>query len=112
MQTRCRPGDLAIVVHAQNPSNLGLIVRVEGTYNQPQDTRFAETGVVWLCACSSPMTWVRGGKTVHALSGPIPDALLQPIRGMGSVKSLAGAREWPAKGSDDIPGDLRNPARA
>lgn len=83
MTTRCKPGDLAIVVHAQNPSNLGLIVRVEGPYRAVQDTHFAEGGVVWECSCARSMTWVRGGQTVHASRGPIPDSLLQPVRGLG-----------------------------
>ena len=91
MQTRCKPGDLAVVVHAQNPSNLGLIVRVEGPYRAIEETHFAEGGMVWECACARPMTWVRGGQTVHALSGPIPDSLLQPLRGLGGDRAAARA---------------------
>lgn len=90
MNTRCKPGDLAVVVQAQNSSNLGLIVRVCGPY--AQDANFAVKGVLWLCECSHPMTWVRSGKTITAFSGPIPDMLLQPIRGIGTDDSNASAK--------------------
>ena len=85
MNTRCKPGDLAVVVQAQNSSNLGLIVRVCGPYSE--DANFAVKGMLWLCECSHPMTWVRSGRTISAFSGPIPDSLLQPIRGVGSPAS-------------------------
>lgn len=79
MNTRCRPGDLAVVVQAQNTANIGLIVQVRGPYGQA--TEFAVGGVVWDCVCAQPMTWVRSGRATKARSGPIPDSLLQPIRG-------------------------------
>lgn len=79
MNTRCKPGDLAVVVQAQNPANLGLIVKVLAPYGQA--TEFAAGGMVWDCECAQPMTWVRGGRATKARSGPVPDALLQPIRG-------------------------------
>ena len=91
MQNRCKVGDLAVVVRAQNPGNIGLIVRVQGPYRAIEETHFAEGGMVWECACAHPMTWVRGGQVVHALSGPIPDSLLQPLRGLGGDRAATGA---------------------
>lgn len=72
---------MAIVVQAQNAANVGLIVRVCGPYTE--EANFAYTGVLWLCECAHPMTWIRAGRTISALRGPIPDLLLQPIRGLG-----------------------------
>lgn len=82
MSIRCQPGDLAIVVEAQNSSNIGLIVRVQGPYAHAGASTFADSGALWQCECAHPMTWVRRGRTITAYSGPIPDALLQPIRGL------------------------------
>lgn len=90
MNTRCKPGDLAVVVQAQNSSNLGLIVRVVSPY--AQDANFAIKGMLWLCECSHPMTWVRSGRTITAFSGPIPDSLLQPIRGIGQDRTSQTSR--------------------
>ena len=91
MNTRCKPGDLAVVVQAQNSSNLGLIVRVCSPYEQ--EANFSIKGMLWLCECSHPMTWVRSGRTITAFSGPIPDSLLQPIRGVGSPSTQATERQ-------------------
>lgn len=84
MPNRCKPGDLAIVIQARNPENVGLIVTVQSPFSPSADAQFAEGGMLWLCECSQPMTWVRGGRTFTARSGPIPDALLQPIRAGGT----------------------------
>ena len=84
MNLRCKPGDLAIVVNAQNPSNLGLIVRVTSLMPAADDLKFKDdAGPVWVCECAHPMTWTRQGRQVSAHRGPIPDRQLQPLRGAG-----------------------------
>ena len=87
MSTRCKPGDLAIVVDAQNPANIGLIVRVQG-HHDPEAANFRhDLGPVWMCDCAHPLTWIRDGRAHTACSGPIPDRLLQPIRGVGPLQT-------------------------
>ena len=84
MNHRCKPGDLAIVIQAQNPGNLGLIVRVLKVQGTAQQPAFAPgEGPIWECECAHPMVWTRQGRRIQARSGPIPDRLLQPIRGSG-----------------------------
>ena len=82
MNTRCKPGDMAIVIDAQNADNIGLIVRVRGLHNPELANFRVDLGPVWTCDCAQPMVWTRDGKTTMARSGPIPDRLLQPIRGL------------------------------
>ena len=82
MNTRCKPGDMAIVIDAQNPDNIGLIVRVLGLHD-PETAHFKhDLGPIWTCECAQPMVWTREGRPHVARSGPIPDRLLQPIRGL------------------------------
>lgn len=82
MNTRCKPGDMAIVIDAQNADNIGLIVRVRSLHNPEQANFRVDLGPVWTCDCAHPMVWTRDGKPTVARSGPIPDRLLQPIRGL------------------------------
>lgn len=82
MNTRCKPGDMAIVIDAQNPDNIGLIVRVLGLHDREAANFRHDLGPVWTCDCAHPMVWTRDGRTHLARTGPIPDRLLQPIRGM------------------------------
>ena len=82
MNTRCKPGDMAIVIDAQNPDNIGLIVKVMGRHD-PEAANFRlDLGPVWTCECAHPMVWTRDGRPHIARTGPIPDRLLQPIRGL------------------------------
>ncbi len=82
MNTRCKPGDMAIVIDAQNADNIGLIVRVRGLHD-PEAANFrVDLGPIWTCDCAHPMVWTREGRPLLAHSGPIPDRLLQPIRGL------------------------------
>lgn len=93
MNTRCKPGDLAIVIQAQNPGNVGLIVRVVGLHDAESANFRQELGPVWQCECAHPLTWLREGRTLTALSGPIPDRLLQPIRGVGQTHRSTSREE-------------------
>ena len=81
-ELRCRPGDLAVVIRARNPVNIGRIVRVlqldqgSGILTYPKDTP------TWLTVSEHSMTWSVKDKRVRRKRGPIPDAQLQPIRGL------------------------------
>lgn len=84
MSTRCRPGDLAVVIQAQFPSNLGRIVKVIEPHNAVGDLRYpASIGTAWLVESDRPLTWMLRGKRYRRKRGPVLDLLLQPIRGRG-----------------------------
>jgi len=84
----CRPGDLAVVISASNPGNLGRIVWVvcvhdgKGALSMPK-----AKGTVWLVedAGGRLMTWTsaKSGRRWRRKRGPVPDSQLQPIRAVG-----------------------------
>ena len=88
-ELRFRPGDLAIVIHANNSVNLGRIVRVvrmgqgRGILSYPDDKPS------WLTESAHLMTWFVNKKKVERKRGPIPDAQLQPIRGFPPGREIA-----------------------
>ena len=82
---RCKPGDLAVVIHATFKTNLGHIVRVIRPSCGEGDLTYPAHMNTWLVESAEPLTWYRGKKRFRRKSGPVPDAQLQPIRG--------GARE-------------------
>ena len=81
MNLRCRPGDLAVVINARLPSNLGRIVRVVAQHDGTGDLAYPPTVATWLVTSPCPMYWVIDGKRFRRKKGPVPDAQLQPIRG-------------------------------
>lgn len=88
-ELRCKAGDLAVVIHARNPVNIGRIVRVlqldhgTGILTYPKDTP------TWLTVSEHSMTWSVKDKRVRRKRGPIPDAQLQPIRGLHRGRDMA-----------------------
>lgn len=86
METRCKAGDLAIVVHAFHRGNVGRIVEVVAPHDGSGDLVFKEKGVVWLVKCAHPMTWSVGQRRIRRKRGPVPDTMLWPIRGMPSTE--------------------------
>lgn len=89
MGAQCKAGDLAIVVHAFHRGNLGRIVEVVGLHDGTGDLVFREGGVVWLVKCAQPMTWTVGKKRFRRKYGPVPDAVLKPIRGVPAGGDMA-----------------------
>ena len=81
-ELRCKPGDLAIVIKANYPSNLGRIVRVVALSQGEGDLVYPKEQVTWLVTCQHPMTWYMKSKRYQRKKGPVPDAQLQPIRGL------------------------------
>lgn len=80
-KTRCRPGDLAVVISANNPSNLGRIVKVLALDDRSGDLKFSRELLVWIVQSEQPMVWDVNKRIVRRKRGPVPDAQLQPIRG-------------------------------
>jgi hypothetical protein len=78
---RCKPGDLAVVIHATFKTNLGRIVRVIRPSCGEGDLTYPAHMNTWLVESAEPLTWYRGKKRFRRKSGPVPDAQLQPIRG-------------------------------
>ena len=94
---KCQVGDLAVVVRAQNRSNLGRIVRVIATHDGSGDLVFtSESGHIWLVSCATPMKWTWNGKVYRRKSGPVPDTQLQPIRGKPNTRREGTRDQRPA----------------
>ena len=80
----CKPGDLAVVITAYNPENIGTILRVIKKHHN-QDALVDFKGAhIWLAEAPRPMTYDIGGKMVRRRKGAVPDAILMPIRGLPS----------------------------
>lgn len=82
-QPRCRPGDLAIVIEAHNPDNIGRVVQVLRLHDGTGPLAMQDAGVVWEISATTPMTWSKNGRSFTLSEGPCPDRQLQPIRGTG-----------------------------
>ncbi len=86
--SRCRPGDLAVVISAANKTNLGRIVKVLALHDRTGPLVYAEGGAVWLTESASPMLWTLASKEYWFFQGPIPDGQLQPIRGAIAAENV------------------------
>lgn len=87
--TRCVPGDLAVVIAADFPANLGRFVRVVRPDFDDTDIVFpAEEGWVWWVKSASPMTWRARDRILQRMAGPVPDSRLWPIRGELSLQDI------------------------
>jgi len=75
----CRAGDLAIIVDAFTPDNIGMIVKVLGKHRN--QSACPADDVIWLVQASHPMRYEKLGKITHKRKGPVPDTWLNPIRG-------------------------------
>lgn len=80
-EPRCKPGDLAVVISAKNPSNLGRIVTVVAADDGTSDLSYPQNQCAWIIRSDKPMIWVVQSRKVRRKRGPVPDAQLQPIRG-------------------------------
>ena len=86
---RCKPGDLAVVVKAEQQCNLGRIVRVVALHDGKGDLVYPpKFSPVWLVESASGLTWKVKGKRYRRKSGPAPDQQLQPIRGLPAADAL------------------------
>ena len=85
MQPRCKPGDLAIVVEAYNPCNVGTIVNVIGLHPKQNGICAPKGDVIWKAQARHPMTYEINGVLRRRRLGPIPDSQLRPIRGQSQT---------------------------
>ena len=92
MELRCRPGDLAVVVFAELPANLGLIVRVLRRHSGRGKLALKNKGPLWTVECAQPMTYKVKGQFFSRSRAPVPDSYLQPIRGESPPMSTSRAR--------------------
>jgi hypothetical protein len=78
----CKPGDLAVVVTAHNPENIGTIVRVIKKHHDQNALVDFKGSHIWMAEAPRPMLYDVGGKMVRRRKGAVPDAILRPIRGL------------------------------
>jgi hypothetical protein len=78
----CKPGDLAVVVTAHNPENIGTIVRVIKKHHNQNALVDFKGSHIWMAEAPRPMLYDVGGKMVRRRRGAVPDAILRPIRGL------------------------------
>lgn len=81
MQTNCRPGDLAVVLgDCVNDGLIVTVVRPNDDVEWPHDW----VGPTWWVCSSAALSWtVAETSEDHiAFEGPLPDAILRPIRGI------------------------------
>lgn len=82
MDLNCRPGDLAIVVLAENLPNIGLIVRVLKRHDGRGSLAVKDKGPLWTVQCHHVLTYQVGESLVRRKRGPVPDSYLRAIRGL------------------------------
>jgi hypothetical protein len=84
----CKPGDLAIIVEAFNPVNIGAIVKVIGKHRNQRVLCASPEEFIWLIEAPHPLTYEVKGKLVRKRKGGVPDSVLQPIRGLPLGKDI------------------------
>ena len=78
----CKPGDLAVVITAHNPENIGTILRVIKKHHNQNALVDFKGSHIWMAEAPRPMLYDVGGKMVRRRKGAVPDAILRPIRGL------------------------------
>lgn len=90
----CQPGDLAVVVEAYNPNNIGLILRVLHSHPNQKALLIEPGDHIWTAQSHQPQTYDVEGALVYRTVGPVPDSYLQPIRGYPLGRDIAeGVKE-------------------
>ena len=90
----CKPGDMAIIVEAFIPVNVGAIVKVIGKHRNQRVVCAASDEFIWLIEAPHPLTYEVKGQLVRKRKGGAPDSGLQPIRGLPLGRDIAeGVRE-------------------
>lgn len=98
MSTRCRPGDIAIIVRGSAHQVLGRLVTVlhaapAGEFSLPdgmkhQPLSFAVYRDWWVCEFQTPVDVPLRFGTRRTVFAPVPDARLLPIRDPGDDADL------------------------
>jgi len=85
----CKPGDLAIVVDAYNPCNIGSILKVLKTHRNQRELLVEPGDHIWMVQATHPQAYEIGQKIVWRTKGPVPDSFLRPIRGLPLGRDIA-----------------------
>ena len=88
-QFNCKPGDLAVIVDAYNPENIGTFVKVLKAHNNQFALDKPEGDMLWFVEGSRPMSYDVSGRIRKRKKGPAPDSSLRPIRGIGELAEIA-----------------------
>ena len=80
MYPTCMPGDLAVVVFAHNPSNIGRLVKVLRLHANQQELQTQAGDCLWTVRATHHLTYRSDGVRKRR-TGPVPDSALKPIRG-------------------------------
>lgn len=95
-RVKCRPGDLALTVAAKNAENVGLLVEVLAVATG-EPFKLTGCGFVWQVRCPGGhrglLYTYKDGRCVALNEGPVPDACLQPLRGLPARQIPAGLVE-------------------
>ena len=81
MKPKCKPGDIAVVIWAHNPQNIGAILHIKCKHPDQNSISKLKGDTVWSVESPYPMTYESGGRVYQVQNGPAPDSQLQPIRG-------------------------------
>jgi hypothetical protein len=85
----CKPGDLAIVVDAYNPCNIGSILRVIKSHHNQRALSIETGDHIWTVQATHPQAYEKGQKIIWRIKGPVPDSVLRPIRGLPLGRDIA-----------------------
>jgi hypothetical protein len=88
-QLNCKPGDLAVIVDAYNPENIGTFVKVLKAHKNQFDLVKPEGDVLWLVEASRPMSYDVSGRINKRKKGAAPDSSIRPIRGITEFADIA-----------------------
>lgn len=73
-------GNLAVIIDAYNPENIGKVVKVLRAQTMRERLRIRNHGKVWIVHSSVKLTWNMWGKYFHENFGPVPECQMQPLR--------------------------------
>ena len=88
-QFNCKSGDLAVIVDAYNPENIGTFVKVLKVHKNQFELVKPEGDVLWLVEASRPMSYDVSGRIHKRKKGAAPDSSMRPIRGVTELADIA-----------------------
>lgn len=72
-------GNLAIIIDAYNPENIGKVVKLLRTQTMRERLRMRNQGKVWIVYSPEKLKWNMWGKYFHENFGPVPEIQMQPL---------------------------------
>ena len=77
---KCFEGDMAIIIDAYNPENIGKIVKVLRKQTMRERLRIRHQGTVWIVHSAEKLKWNMWGRHFMENFGPVPENQLQPLK--------------------------------